>query len=59
MRDTREEIGGYTQCEKTDATRVPGDDIIGTLKNRAKVLTALCNDSDAGASRPTYGRKSG
>ena len=54
VRDAQEKIREYTQCEETDATRIPRDDIVCSLENHAEVPSALCNDPDTGAAGPTY-----
>lgn len=59
MRDSREETKECVQREETDATRIPGDNIVGSLEDQAKILSTLGNSPDSGTARSTYGRKLG
>lgn len=57
--DGRERIERYIQCEETDATRIPRDDIVSSLEDRGDIPPDFCNELDSRAARPTYDRMLG
>lgn len=59
MRDNREGIRGCIQCEETNATGIPGDDLVSSLEKCADVVSELCNEPDPRAAGPTYDGKLG